>query len=320
MGRIGIMAVKLAKHMLKLFVVLTGITLLSFSILHLSPKNPAELWLSGADPNATAISQEAIEKQEKAMGLDKPFIVQYGIWLKNAAKGDLGLSYATKKPVAQEIYNHMTPTVEMTFFSLLFTVLISVPAGILCAVRKDSAVDNFFRIISFFGISVPSFVLSLFLLWIFCIRLGLFPVIAQKGAIGIVLPSAVLTFQCASKMTRQVRAVILGELDKPYVQGAKMRGIGYGRILFSHVLLNSASPILTFAGIYVGVFLGGSAVIEGIFSVNGLGQLAVSAVARLDYNVLQGFVLWCAVVYFCVNTAVDALCALIDPRIKYSRG
>ncbi len=317
MGRINIVIRKLFSHVLQLFVVAVGITLLTFSILYLSPKNPAELWLAGSDGNSGMISQEAIERQERLMGLDKPFLVQYGNWLIKAAKGDLGISYTTKKPVTEELISHMKPTILMTFFSLLITILIAVPAGICCAVYKERLIDNVFRFFSFLGISVPSFVLSLFLLWFICIKVRLMPVIAGDGLRGLMLPVVVLVVQCSSKLTRQVRAIILEQLEQPYVEGAVSRGVKKRTILFSHVLQNSAAPILTYISIYIGLLLGGSTVIEGIFSVNGLGRLAVSSVARLDYNMLQGFVLWCAFIYLGVNLLVDILSAIIDPRIKY---
>lgn len=317
MGRIKIVFRKILSQIVQFLIVIIGITLLTFSIMYLSPKNPAELWLAGSDGNVGIISEEAIEKQEKIMGLDKPFIVQYGNWLLNVAKGDLGTSFITKRPVLQEIKEHMAPTVEMTAVSLAVTVIIAIPLGILCAVYKDRWIDNIFRIFSFIGISVPSFVISLVFLWLFCIKLKIMPVIAPVGLKGLVLPSAVLVIQCSSKMIRQIRAIVLEQLEQPYVEGAVMRGVSYRRILFTHVLKNCAAPILTCISIYVGLFLGGSTIIEGIFSINGLGKMAVNSVARLDYNMLQGFVLWCAIAYLIVNLTVDIISALIDPRIKY---
>lgn len=317
MKRVNIVARKLFSYLLNLAIVIVGITLLTFFILYLSPRNPAELWLVGSDGNVGMISQEAIERQEEIMGLDKPFLVQYVNWLTSALKGDLGISYTTKRPVLEELFNNMKPTIQMTFFSLTITVLIAVPLGIYCAVYKDGVLDNILRVYSFIGISIPSFVLAIVLLWYFSIKLSLMPVIASSGIQGIVLPVVVLVVQSSAKMIRQVRAIILEQLSKPYVQGAIIRGVNKRRILFSHVLKNCAAPILTCISIYIGVFLGGSTVIEGIFSVNGLGRLAVSSVARLDYNMLQGFVLWCALVYLGVNLLVDLLSAIIDPRIKY---
>ena len=152
MKRIETVIRKFVSQIIQFIVVIIGITLLTFSIMYLSPKNPAELWLAGSDGNVGIVSEEAIERQEKIMGLDKPFIVQYGNWLLNAAKGDLGISFATKRPVSQEIKEHMAPTVEMTAVSLAVTVIIAVPIGILCAVYKDKTFDNIIRILSLVGI------------------------------------------------------------------------------------------------------------------------------------------------------------------------
>ncbi|MCD8036777.1 MAG: ABC transporter permease [Clostridiales bacterium] len=319
MGRTETALRKIFSHIAQIAVVLVGITFITFSIMYISPKNPAEIWLAGIDGNVGMISEEAIREQEKIMGLDKPFIVQYGNWINSAIHGDLGTSYTTRRAVTTELIERMAPTAKMTFISLAITAAVSIPLGILCAVYKDRLLDNVLRIFSFFGISMPSFVLSILFLWFFCIKLKWFTVIAADGMRGLVLPIAVLVIQCASKMVRQVRAIVLEQLEQPYVEGAIARGVGYKRILFSHVLKNSAAPILTCISIYVGVFLGGSAIIEGIFSVNGIGSLAVSAVSRMDYNLIQGFVLWCALVYLIVNLAVDILSAIIDPRIKYER-
>lgn len=319
MTRLKTVLRKTVFEILQFIVVLFGITFLTFSILSLSPKNPAELWLAGSDGNVGIISEEAIREQEHIMGLDRPFLVQYGNWLVKAVQGDLGISFTTKEPVVQELISHMAPTVYMTVFSLAVTVVLSVPLGILCAVYKDRLLDNIMRIFSFVGISVPSFVLSLVFLWVFCIQLQVMPVLSPEGFKGILLPSTVLIIQCTSKMTRQVRAIILDQLNQPYVDGAITRGVTFRTILFSHVLKNSAAPIFTCTSIYVGLLFGGSAVIEGIFSVNGLGRLAVSSVARLDQYMLQGFVLWVALVYLVVNLLVDILSAIVDPRIKYSQ-
>ncbi|MGI6013840.1 MAG: ABC transporter permease [Oscillospiraceae bacterium] len=319
MNRIKAVLYKILAQLLQFSIVLIGITFLTFSIMFLSPKNPAELWLAGTDGHVGMISEEAIREQEHIMGLDKPFLVQYGSWLVDVVQGDLGISFSSKRPVSEELYRHMGPTVSMTVLSLSVTVLLSVPLGILCAVYKDRLLDNIMRGISFIGISLPSFVLSLIFLWFFCMKLNLMPVISSDGIKGIILPSCVLILQCTSKMTRQVRAIVLEQLDQPYVDGAIIRGVKYRTILFSHVLKNSAAPILTCISIYVGLLLGGSAVIEGIFSVNGLGRLAVSSAARLDQYVLQGFVLWIALVYLLVNLAVDILSSIIDPKVKYGR-
>ncbi len=317
--RAAIIVRKALSELIQFAVVLIGITFLTFSIMFLSPKNPAELWLAGSEGNVGVISEEAIREQEKIMGLDKPFMEQYTTWLGKAAHGDLGVSFTTKRPVTEELIRNMSPTLRMTVFVLIITVAISLPIGILCAVYRDRLLDNIMRIFSFFGISMPSFLLSLIFLWFFCIKLRMFPVLAQEGFRGLILPSAVLVIQCSAKMIRQIRGIVLEQLEQPYVDGAVTRGVKFSSILFSHVLKNCAASILSCIGLYVGILIGGSTVIEGIFSVNGLGRLAVSSVARMDQYVVQGFVLLVALGYLIINLIIDILSAVIDPRIKYSR-
>lgn len=304
---------------LQFALVLFIISFLTFAIMHLSPKNPAELWLMGVDGNVGMITEEAVLAQEKIMGLDEPFLMQYVKWLGRALGGDLGVSFATRRPVAQELKMHVVPTLQMTFISLSFTILLAIPSGIASAVYKESLLDQIIRFFTFIGISVASFVMALFLLWLFSIKLNLISVIAEEGIKGLILPVMVLTIQSASRMTRQIRAIILEQLDQPYVEGAVLRGVRFRDILFRHVLRNSAVPILTLISIYTGVLLGGSTVIESVFSINGLGRLAVSSIVRMDYYMIQGFVLWSAFVYLIINLATDLISRLIDPRIRYGR-
>ena len=305
------------KKLVQVMIVLFGITFLTFGLLRLSPKNPAEIWLLGSSGHVGSVSEEALAAQEHAMGLDQPFLVQYIRWVQGAIHGDLGLSYATKTSVSAELMRHVGPTAAMAFFSLLVSVALAVPLGICCAIRPLGVLDRVMQVGSFFALSLPSFVVGLGVLWLFCIRLSWFPILAEDGLRGLLLPCSVLCVQAVFKMNRQVRSILLQELEKPYVDGARIRGVGEREIFFRHVLKNAAAPILTCISLYLGVFLGGSTVIEGIFSVNGLGSLAVSAARTMDYPMIQGFVLWCALVYLAVNRAADGLAALIDPRLKY---
>lgn len=309
--------VTLFKHLSRYIFVLIGITFITFSIMRLSPKNPAELLILGDNVNAGIVSEAAISEQEKKMGLDKPFIVQYVSWLVKVSHGDLGRSFITKQPVFEELKKHTLPTLIITFSTISITVALSVPIGILCAINKDGIIDNIMRVFSFFGISISSFVLSLIFLWFFSIKLKLVPIIAKDSIKGYIIPICVLVIQLTSKMTRQVRAIVLEQLSKEYVVGALMRGVKYRTIIYTHVLRNCMVPILTLTSIYIGTLLGGSTIIESVFSINGLGKLAVNSVARLDYYMIQGFVLWSTIVYLVVNLSVDLLATLIDPRIRH---
>lgn len=319
MNRKKTAAKKVVSQLLQFILVFFSISFLTFSIMYMSPKNPAELWLTGTDGNVGMISDEAIEKQEEIMGLNEPFLVQYGKWIVKAVGGDLGVSFSTKRPVIDELGKSMIPTVQMTFISLTLTVLLAVPLGVLSAVYKESLFDKVLRFLSFIGISIASFVLSIFFLWLFSLKLKLFPVIAEEGLQGLILPVAVLTIQSTARMTRQIRAIVLDELNQPYVEGALLRGVKYSKILLKHVLRNSAVPILTQISIYTGLLLGGSIVIESIFSINGLGRLAIDSIVNLDYYMIQGFVLWSAFIYLTINLLVDLLSTVIDPRIRYGK-
>lgn len=301
---------------LKILIVLIGITFLSFSLMHLGSGDPAEKYLAGGDGNLGTVSEEAIQAQREKWGLDKPFLVQYTTWLGKALQGNFGNAYSTGKPVIQELKGKIGATVILACSSMLVCVLFSIPLGVLCAYRKDGVIDNVSRIISFVGISLPSFLSSILLLYLFAVHFHIVSVNGDSGIKGLILPVAVLSFQSAAKLTRQVRSAVLTELDRPYVKGARARGVKKSRIMFHHVLRNSWMPIVTLIGIHFGIQLGGAAVVESIFSWQGLGQLAVSAVKSSDYMLLQGIVLWLAVLYLFVNFLVDATYAGIDPRVR----
>ena len=301
---------------LRMIAVLVGITFLSFSLMFLGPGDPAEKYLAGGDGNKGMISEEAIQAQREKWGLDKPFLVQYGVWLGNVCRGNLGNSYSTGRPVIQELKKKAGPTVILAVTSMLICVTVSIPLGVLCAYRKDKLLDNVCRIFSFIGISLPSFLVSLLLLYFLSVQYHWFSISGENGIKGLILPVVVLAFQSSAKLIRQVRSVILTELGKPYVQGARARGAKKSRILFFHVLRNAWMPILTLVGIHFGIQLGGAAVVESIFSWQGLGQLAVSAVRSSDYMLLQGIVLWLAILYLLINFVIDASYARLDPRVR----
>lgn len=307
---------KIIMPVCRILIVLIGITFLSFSLMYLGPGDPAEKYLAGGDGNKGTVSEEAIQAQREKWGLDKPFLVQYGVWLGKVFHGNLGNSYSTGRPVLQELTKKAGPTASLAFASMLVCIIISVPLGVLCAYQKDGVIDNISRIFSFIGISLPSFLVSLILLYVLSVHYHWFSISGENGIKGLLLPMAVLAFQSSAKLTRQVRSVILTELGRPYVQGARARGVSKNRILFCHVLRNSWMPILTLIGIHFGIQLGGAAVVESVFSWQGLGQLAVSAVRSSDYTLLQGIVLWLAILYLVINFLIDASYAVLDPRVR----
>ena len=292
-----------------------GITMITFFLLHISPGNPAQIWLTGGDGNVGQVSEEAIRIQEAKMGLDQPFIIQYGRWLGKAVQGDLGTSMQTGRPVIEELAMHMEPTIVTATTAVLLMMLIAIPLGILCAIYKNQWIDKIVRVIAFLGISTPSFLNGLLILWIFCLKFGWFSIIAESGWRGYVLPIVVLTFQCSTRLVRRVRALILEQLQEKYIQGAIARGVDKKRILLDHVLKNALPPILTWCAIEFGVLLGGAVVVESIFSLRGIGKLALDAIQNRDYFLVQGFVLWSAVAFLMIQLFVEILGKFIDPRL-----
>ena len=314
------MVKKIILSIVNVAVVLIGISFLSFALLHLAPGNPAEKYLTGGDGMTGTISQEAIQAQEEKWGLDKPFFVQYLVWLGNAFRGVLGDSYTTGRPVVTELLDKIGPTVILSVAALFVTLLISIPLGVLCALYKDRLLDNIVRGFSFCGISLPSFLMSLLALYIFGVQLKWISVSHDDSFVKMLFPMAVLAFQCSAKFVRQVRAVVLEQMGQEYVRGAVARGVKRSRILFTHILRNVWLPIITWVGIYFGVLLGGASIVETIFSWQGIGQLAVESVNRQDYPMIQGIVLWMALLYLIVNFLVDLSYSLLDPRVRLRKG
>lgn len=296
--------------------ILLGITLLTFGIMHLSPSDPAERLLTS---QGMAAAPEVLKEMHLKMGLDKPFLVQYALWLKNMLSGDMGTSYMTGRPVFTELSIHLPPTIALAASSILLTLVVSIPLGILAAVRQNKWTDYLIRFCTFIGTSIPGFFLSLLLIFVFSLKLKLLPVVGNNGVMSILLPTVTLSVAMTSKYIRQVRAAVLGELEKEYVKGARSRGVKEGVILFSNVLKNALLTIVTLIGLSIGSLLGGTAIVENIFVWPGLGKLVIEAIGQRDYPLLQGYVVWMALIFVVVNLLTDLSYRLLDPRVKLSR-
>lgn len=266
------------------------------------------------------VSEEVIQQKREELGLDKPFLIQYAKWLKGITEGDFGTSYKSNKPVLQEIKKCLPYTVRLTMLSMFLTILISTPIGILCAKYKDRLLDNIFRFITYLFSSLPSFFLALVLMYLFSLKLKLFPVIAKGNKNGIIMPALVLSLTLASWYIRQVRAIVLKELEKGYIEGLLTRGVSETRILFGHVLRNCLMPLVTLLGISFGTMLGGSTIVESIFTWPGVGKMAVDAITSRDYPVIQGYVVWMAVIFLVINAIVECSYSLMDPRVRRGKG
>ena len=227
------------------------------------------------------VSEEVIEQKREELGLNQPLVVQYVNWLKGIVKGDFGTSYKSNKPVLQEIQKCLPYTIKLTLLSMFLTIVISTPLGVLCARYKDGWLDNLLRFVTYLFSSLPSFFLALVLMYCFALKLKWFPVIAKGSTGGIVMPALVLSLTLAAWYIRQVRAIVLGELEKEYIDGLLARGVSETKIMFGHVLRNCLMPLVTLVGISFGTMLGGSTIVESIFTWPGVGKHTIEAVAAV---------------------------------------
>jgi peptide/nickel transport system permease protein len=304
------------KRLIHLIPVLFGITFLTFAITYFSPGDPAVLMLS-----ATGISPspELVQKVREELGLNNPFLVQYFHWLTGVFKGNFGNSYKYSKPVLDLILEALPATFKLAGASLIAMMLIALPLGIKSALHRNKILDDIIRVMSFFGISMPGFWVGLLLMYMFSIKLKILPVMGDTGWKSIILPTATLTIAMASKYTRQLRAAILEEISQDYVIGARARGVKERAILFGHVLQSSLLSIVTLLGLSLGSLLGGTAIVETIFSWPGVGKLAVEAIFSRDYPLIQGYVVWMTVIYVLINLIVDISYYFLDPRIRLEK-
>ena len=302
------------KRLLQLIPILIGITLLSFLLMHVASADAIDVM----EQNTGGIlSEEAKEEVRRELGLDKPLLEQYGIWLKNILSGDMGESYISGKPVFSTFLSKLPATIYLTVASILLTVLISVPLGILAAVKQNRILDYIIRVFSFIGNSLPNFFVSLLLIYFFALKLQWFPVMGNtQGWKSIVLPTFTLAIAMASKYTRQIRATVLEEWNKDYVLGARSRGVSEKRILYFSVLKASMLTIITLLALSIGSLLGGTAIVESIFMWDGVGKMAVDAITMRDYPVIQAYVIWMAIIYVMVNLVTDIIYHYFDPRIR----
>lgn len=310
-------AKQLGKRLIQIVVVVLGISFLSFLITYLAPGDPVRTMYaaSGIVP-----SEEVIQQTREAIGLNRPVLVQYADWLWGCLHGDFGTSYAYNNPVSTLLLNRLWPTLKLSIFAMILMLAVSVPVGMIQATHKNTVLDYGLRGITFFGVSMPNFWVGLLLMLFFCVRLKWLPVVCSGGDFkSMILPAVTLAFAMSAKYTRQVRTAILEELSQDYVVGARARGVKEWKILWMNVFPNSLLPLLTMLGLSMGSLLGGTAVVEVIFTYPGMGNLAVSAITAYDYPLIQGYVLWISLIYMVVNLLVDISYNLVDPRMKGER-
>lgn len=298
---------------LQLIPVLIGITFLSFAMMRVAGSD-AIIELYG---DKGAVAQEIIDAKRAELGLDKPFLTQYLSWVGGMMRGDMGVSFVSGKDVFQTFISKLPVTLLLTALSMVMTVVISIPLGVLAAVRHDKFTDYVLRFFSFVGNSLPNFFVALLLMQILSIHLKWLPVISKGVSIqSAMLPTLTLAIAMSAKYMRQVRATVLEELNKDYVIGAKARGVRSSVVLWKSVLKSSMLTIITLLALSIGSLLGGTAIIESIFMWDGVGKLAVDAITMRDYPMIQAYVVWMAIIYVLVNLITDLLYHALDPRIR----
>lgn len=290
-----------------------GITVLSFTLIHLAPSDPVSVRLS---LGGIAVDPVTAAQMRTDMGLDRPLPIQYGDWLIRFLHGDMGTSYRSDRPVAAMLLQALPYTLAIAASAMLLTLLISLPLGIAMAAYRNSALDCTVRFLTFIGNAVPSFIVGILLMFLFSYQLGWIPVLAGNSPIGMVLPTAALALIMSARYIRQIRAATLDELAKDYIIGLRARGITERRILFGNVLKNIMGVVVTLTAISVGSLLGGVVIIETLFSRPGVGSLLMTAINSRDYPVIQAAVVWMVLAYFVVNLLADLSYRRFNPRVR----
>ena len=299
--------------------VIAIVALFVFSLLYIAPGDPAAVI---AGDQATPAD---IARIRASLGLDRPFLVRFGDWTWHIAHGDLGTSIFTNLPVKHMIAQRIEPTLSLMLLTLLLSLAIAIPAGVLAAAKQGRAIDRAVMLLAVLGFSTPVFVIGYLLAYVFGLRLGWLPVqgyvpIAQgfwPFLRSLLLPAFTLGSIYIALIARITRASMLDVLSQDYVRTAKAKGLAQSQILFVHALKNAAGPIVTVVGLGVALLIGGAVVTESIFAIPGLGRLTVDAILRRDYPVIQGVVLLFSFAYVLVNLAVDLLYTVFDPRVRY---
>jgi len=298
--------------------VLLLVSLLTFALLWLVPGDPASMFLD------TSATQEALERVRREMGLDKPFLVRMGDWYWRVLQGDLGTSLLLNRGVTEAILERLPVTLSLTAIAFVFAVLIGVAAGVLAAVRHGRAADQGVMTLALLGLSIPEFWFGLVLIWLLAVTVQWFPAgdyvaFAQSPVLWawhLALPAFTLACVQMGFIARMTRSSMLEVLGQDYVRTARAKGLPEPYVVLRHGLTNAMVPIVTVMGIMVGALLGGAVVTEQVFSLPGLGRLIIGAVLSRDFPVIQGGLLFLAVIYLVVNLVVDLLYAALDPRVR----
>lgn len=306
------------RRLLLLIPVLLVISVISFSIIYIIPGDPAEILLTSPSGGA---DQEAVEEFRKEMSLGEPLYIQYFNWLSNVLQGNLGYSYMTDRPVFETILDKFTSTLRLSVVSLIISLLIAIPGGILAALKRDTWVDDLSRFTSLVGISMPNFWLGFLLIIVFSITFNWLPVggYGDGGLEYMLLPAIALGASSAAVTMRLMRSSMIEVMEQDYVRAARSRGLSELSVVGKHALKNALIPVVTMIGLNFGYLLNGSVVVETVFNWPGIGTLVVDSIYNRDYPMVQGALLFIALLFVIVNFMVDLSYAYLNPKIRYEK-
>ncbi|HWV36351.1 MAG TPA: ABC transporter permease [Thermomicrobiales bacterium] len=297
---------------------LLGVLILVFLITRLTPGDPARQ-IAGAEA-----SQEEVARLQHQLGLDRPLPVQFGVFLWDAVRGDLGRSLLTDRPVFGELVSRFPTTFRVTTLAMLIALVVGLPLGVLSATRRHSPIDALATMIALFGVSMPLFWTAIMGILLFSVRLQWLPVGGLYGPIwtiegfkAYILPCVTLSLIPIALIARLTRSSMLEVLNREYVTVARAKGLAERRVVIGHALRNALAPVITYVGLQYGFLLGGAVVTETIFALPGVGRLVVTSISQRDYPMIQGAILMIAVIFVLINLIVDIICAKLDPRISY---
>jgi peptide/nickel transport system permease protein len=302
----------ITRRLIILVPVVIGVSFLVFTAMYVLPGDAVDSML--AERGASA---EELARLRSQLGLDQPFLVQYGRFIGRLVTGDLGSSIVTGRPVADQIASQLPATIQLTFASLLIAVVVGVPLGVIAAVKRGTWIDSLSMVVALIGVSMPNFWLGLLLILTFSLQLGWFPAAGTGDWRYLVLPAVTLGFSGVAIIARITRSSLLEVIHADYVRTARSKGLRPSTVIVKHAMRNSMASVMTVIGLQFGALLGGSVVVETVFGRQGIGFLTVSGIQRADFPLVQVTVMLAALAFVVVNLLVDVTYSLLDPRIRY---
>lgn len=300
------------KRIVYLIPVLIGVTFIVYAIMSLAPGDPAKVILG-----ETATPEQITQLREE-MGLNDPMLLQYGRYIVNLVQGDMGDSYKTKNPVAKEVWARFPNTIKLASISMLLAIGLSIPLGVVAAVKQNTIIDGASMIIALIGVSMPIFWLGLLLILFFSLKLGWFPVSGSSGWKSLVLPGFALGFNHMASIARTTRSSMLEVIRQDYIRTVRAKGVAENKVITRHALKNALIPTITVIGLQVGFMLGGSVLTETVFAWPGIGRLMIEGIQGRDIPMVMGCIVLFSVTFSIINLIVDLLYGFVDPRIKNS--